>query len=474
MEGIPDPQLLREYAERRSQTAFAELVRRHVDLVFSVARRLLVDPHLAEDVTQNVFVVLAREAGTVAAKVESGVPLSAWLHTTTRNQAVTVVRTEQRRREREQKAVDMQNSPTSNPEPPWDRVAELLDPALASLGEQDRHAILLRYFERKSAREIGERFGWSEEAAQKRVSRALDRLREVLVDRGLAVRSASLAGGLAVRAVEAAPAGLAATVTAGVASAVWVPAAGTASGSFLIMTNLTKLVVASLALAAVTGVVLLQHREIGRLADELASARAALVVRVPAAGTNPVPTTSAPSEELLRLRGEVASLRRLAGEVEALRRENARLAAAKAGPEASPPATLDQVLEEDRQKGIARLNYMKDWGLAVWKYAAVHGDQMPARLEDAQPHLELEDDPGWLKPEQFELLYRGSLRTLSDPSRTIIVREREPFPSVNPERPGWKRTYLFADGHAEILYRADGNFEDWERERTAAPQQAGP
>ena len=221
---MTDHELLSRYARENSQAAFAELVARHVNLVYSAARRLVVDAHLAEDVTQAVFVALAANAAIVAERLRAGTPLSAWLHLTTRNIAAKLVRSETRRRQREQAALAMHSHPPDDETTLWNQIAPHLDPALAELAEPDRNAVLLRFFERKTAREIGQRLGISEEAAQKRVHRAVDRLRSIFVSRGLAVPSASLAGVLTIHAVHAAPAALASSVTA-------VAVAGVATGA---------------------------------------------------------------------------------------------------------------------------------------------------------------------------------------------------------------------------------------------------
>jgi len=462
-----DQQLLRDYADRQSQAGFAEVVRRHVDLVFSAARRLVVDVHLAEEITQGVFVALARQSGLVARKIGTGTPLSGWLHVTTRNLAVATIRMEQRRRVREQEAAAMEERSAPENEADWEGVAPHLDHALAELEKADRDALLLRFFERQSAREIGERLGWSEEAAQKRVSRALERLRGVLVARGLAVRSTSLAVVLTVNAVQTAPAGLVGSITAGVTALV-------TSGTFSTLSTLgilklmastkLKLSVAALLVAGATGTLVLQQRENRRLHSDLAALQAAddPTVAVSSPTLEATPAEPAPSEELLRLRGEVARLRLQGTELERVRRENERLQAARPNPASSE--TAEEAAEEEfKRMGRARLDYTKSWGLTFWKYADANNDLMPARLEEAAALFEADDDSGGLTPDHFELVYRGSLKATKDPSRTIVLREKEPFPSVG--RPGWNRTYLFADGHSEIHYSESGDFQDWERDR---------
>src|SRR6185436_15926412 len=145
------------------------LARRHVNLVYSAALRMVRDPHLAEDVTQGAFVALARSAHQL-----TGRPiLSGWLHRTTQNIAAQTVRTEVRRRAREQEAVAMNELLDAGPHETWKHVSPHLDAALGELSEGDRDVLMLRYFERKSAQEMAHLLGVSEEAAQKRVSRAV-------------------------------------------------------------------------------------------------------------------------------------------------------------------------------------------------------------------------------------------------------------------------------------------------------------
>lgn len=205
MKAETDPQLLRAYAERRFEIAFAELVRRHLDLVHSAACRMVHDPHLAEDVTQGVFFALAKDAG----KLNDHPVLVGWLHRTARNIAAQTIRTEVRRRTREKEAAAMNDDHETDP--PWEEIAPHLDAAIAELSELERDAVLLRYFENKPAQEMATILGISAEAAQKRVSRAVEKLRENFAKRGVPVGSAGLAGVISVNAVQAAPAGLAAT-----------------------------------------------------------------------------------------------------------------------------------------------------------------------------------------------------------------------------------------------------------------------
>ncbi|MBL9128496.1 MAG: sigma-70 family RNA polymerase sigma factor, partial [Verrucomicrobiales bacterium] len=188
------------FREGRSEAAFGELVRRYTNLVFSVARRRLPDPDLAKDATQQVFIRLARGCPDLRFDAE----LVAWLHRTTLHVSIDLWRSETRRRHREQKAFDM--SPASESAASWSELAPELDAALDALPDADRQALLLRFFDRRSMRELGEAVGVSEDAAKMRVSRALERLRGLLGARGLACSAAALGAFLDQHSVEAAPA----------------------------------------------------------------------------------------------------------------------------------------------------------------------------------------------------------------------------------------------------------------------------
>jgi RNA polymerase sigma factor (sigma-70 family) len=165
-----DQELLREYAQNGSEDAFAALVRKHIDLVHTAAKRMVVDPHLAQDVTQSVFLALAKSAP----KLHGCAVLSGWLHRTTRNLAAMTVRGDVRRRVRENEVAFMNQDLETKAE--WEDIAPQLDEALEQLSSIDRDALLLRYFQRQTAREIGQLLGISEEAAQKRLVRSLDQL----------------------------------------------------------------------------------------------------------------------------------------------------------------------------------------------------------------------------------------------------------------------------------------------------------
>jgi RNA polymerase sigma factor (sigma-70 family) len=267
---LDDQQLLRRYVTEGSEAAFGELVARHVDLVYSTAlRRADGDAHLAQDVAQLVFTDLARKARSLP----KGVVLPGWLHRASRYATAQLLRTERRRRAREQEAVVM-NTLNSEAAPDWGRIHPLLDEALDELGPADRDALVLRFFDQRSLAEVGHALGSNEEAARKRVARALEKLRASLVRRGVTTTAAALSTVLAMNAVQGAPAGLAATLTsASLASAA--VGTGTALGimEVMAMTKLKAGIIGAVIVASVLTPLVIQHQAQVKLREENQSLR---------------------------------------------------------------------------------------------------------------------------------------------------------------------------------------------------------
>ncbi len=246
-----DLDLLKKFARENSQDAFSEIVQRHLDLIYSAALRQVRSPQLAEEIAQSVFADLARNAGKLSNATGGSPVLTAWLYAVTRRTAIDVIRKESRRRLREQIAVEMNNmNATAND---WMQIEPLLDDAMAALDETDRSAVLLRYFENKSLREVGEALGASEDAAQKRVSRAVERLREFFIKRNVTIGAGWLAVLISANAVQSAPVGLAVAISA---AALAGTAASTstviaAANKTIAMTALQKAIVGAVLVAAV-------------------------------------------------------------------------------------------------------------------------------------------------------------------------------------------------------------------------------
>src|SRR3954471_22187471 len=169
MQETDDITLLRDYAKNNSEAAFATVVSRRVDLVYSAALRQTRDPHVAEEITQAVFILLAQKAN----HIPDSTILPGWLFKTTRFTALAQMRSAALRQKREQEAYMQSEDESPASDPLWAQLSPLLDEALLDLGEQDRQALLLRFFEDKSLAEVVSQLGTGEDTARKRVSRAL-------------------------------------------------------------------------------------------------------------------------------------------------------------------------------------------------------------------------------------------------------------------------------------------------------------
>src|SRR4051812_16182998 len=238
---LDDSALLKEYVEHGSEEAFATLVSRHVNKVYSIALRHTRNAHQAEEITQAVFVILARKSRQLGKRVI----LSGWLCRTARLSAVTFVRSEIRRTRREQEA-HMQNLLNENQSEVWPQIAPLLDTAMAGLSEADHDAVALRFLDGKSMKEIGAALGASEDAVKMRVSRAVEKLRVFFTRRGIVCSAAALTAAISTPAVQAAPVGLDVTISTTTALA-----AKTATiGKAIAMTTLQKTVAVIVVAAA--------------------------------------------------------------------------------------------------------------------------------------------------------------------------------------------------------------------------------
>jgi len=337
---MDDWQLLKSYGRDDSQDAFSEIVKRHVNLVYSAALRQVRDAELARDVTQLVFANLARRAKSLN---PSGT-LAGWLYRDASFTSREILRRERRRIIREQEVVVMQGIETSDD---WRRIETGLDAALNELDQTDRDAVLLRFFEQRSLKDVGSALGMEEDTARKRVSRALEKLRTLLARKGITTTSAALSVALTAHAVQAAPAGLAAGVLATSLAAGSAVAGTTTFIEFLTMTTKLKATIAATAVLAAAGTPwFLQHEENKSLraqnqtllaqTSEFAALQAEnerLSNRVALASNSTL--SDEQQVELNRLRAEVARLRTEANDAAQTRQQNDRLRPGQ------PPAVSD-------------------------------------------------------------------------------------------------------------------------------------
>jgi hypothetical protein len=283
---------------------------------------------------------------------------------------------------------------------------------------------------------------------------------------------------LGAEAVTGAPAGLAVSVAA--AALTGAAQAGGAAATIAKVMAMTKTQAVILGLVVISGAAVpmwVQHQNqmqgrqenqaLRQQLQQLSSDNERLSNQVVQLSASPA-VAPEQERELMRLRGEVGNLRRQVAE------------AAKAQPKASSPAVTTQTQttpspeEEQKQAGIARLNFTKGWLLSFMLYAEKNGDQLPSSFEQAAAFMPDEvkalalaaGDKYGLAPDQFEIVYQGSIKSVQLPATTILIREKQPWQNSDGS---WSRSYGFADGHSEIHRAVDGNFAPWEAQHMAAP-----
>jgi RNA polymerase sigma factor (sigma-70 family) len=462
-----DAQLLHDYA-MGSEAAFRELVDRYINLVYSAAIRHLEEAPLAQDVVQTVFSALANKAKTLPRDVILG----GWLYRHTCFVALQAARTERRRRARERQAVEM-NALNDQVEPDWERLTPFLDQAVQGLGTRDRNAVVLRYFEGLNLRSVGSALGVSEEAARKRVTRALEKLRSFFARRGVTLSATALAALLTEKAVVAAPAGMAATVSAAALASGLAGAGSTLTlVKLIVMTKIKVGIVGAIVVAAVVTPLALQHQSRARLreADERSRQRAADLAN--ARGENDrlsslaaqADRSQAQSNELQALRARAVTLGHESNNLPQLRKENRRLQATQDQPTAEP--TAEQQLEVQ-----TKMNYGKSAIMACMMQTRTNQGLFPSDFTQVTAKLpeqiRSEADPSG---DGFELLYHGAFKTLTtmtNPQDVIVIRQKQPTPYGN----RWAKVYVCADGHCEVHTQADSDFAAWE-DQHAIPQQS--
>ena len=355
---MDDIGLLREYASTGSEAAFEELVNRRIGFVYSAALRQVRDPHLAEEVTQTVFIILARKARVIPQQAV----LSGWLFNTTRLTALSELRAAAQRHHHQQEAQMDREINADAVEPLWKQMSPMLDEALSTLREKDRRALLLRFFESKSLAEVGRDLEVGEDGARKRVNRALERLHGYFVRRGITCTTSLISTAISSYSVHAAPATLAKSVTA-IAVAKGVTVGGS---TFTLMKGAFKVMAWSKAQTATVGLVIvglgtglvIQHQRQARLREdnqtlqqqmESVQADNSRLTGLMAEAKSPPAPQQTPSQELLQLRGEVTRLRSQVAKSE----EKPRPARPAPQPEPSAPLPEDYPkTPEDATRGI--------------------------------------------------------------------------------------------------------------------------
>lgn len=459
-----DHQLLAEFASAGSEPAFAALVARYVNLVYSTAFRSTGNAQNAEEITQTVFIILARKAETLS----PGVVLSGWLYQTTRLTAANFMKSEFRRRRHQEEAA-MQSLLNEPAETSWREIAPLLDEAMGRLGQTDRDALLLRYFENKSAAEIGAALRMNEDTARRRMNRALEKLRRFFLKCGVASTTATIGESISANSVQAAPVALAKSVTAAA-----ITKGAAASGSTLtVMKGVLKIMAWTKAKSGIAGAVvaagilaplIIQHQAQAKLREndallqkqsqQLASIQADRD-RLSKQAAN-CTLSQEQLNDLQKLRAEIGPLRAQAKEVVQLQEENRQLKS-----RTDKPKTPLQMKEE----AMAKMSFSKSWIIAFYHFAEKNQGQFPGDFAQAAAFA-----PDKLKnqadvtTDQFDIVFQGSPSSLTNPADVIVLREKEAHNAGETSHPPgqWAKIYSFADGHSEIHMELNNDFTAYE------------
>jgi RNA polymerase sigma factor (sigma-70 family) len=493
---LTDTELLRRYAQNGSEAAFGELVARHINLVYCTALRILGgDEHQARDVAQSVFTDLARKAASLCAcdnKTALGgrstINLTGWLYTGTRFAGAKLVRAEQIRRKHEQGAIAMSNMLESeSAEPDWTAVRPVLDEALGLLDEDDRGALLMRFFEGKDLHTIGGVLGLSQDAARMRISRALEKLRNALAKRGVTTTAGALSVTLAAHAAETAPIGLGAAIASASLNAAVLTSSTSTIGILQIMASVkSKIALAALLAVVVATPIFIQQNTIRQLKVNNDALRTQLESNQ-AAQVSPQPSVL-DSQEVSRARAQEAELLRLRGEVTRIRAEATRSTPPAAGPQpkaASRAETADTIGGYElftgnllSERHVNNVKTLKLLGVGLRRLAQNSTILPEVRAmsfsEDNQLRQELKQsvslpDDEW---NQIEILVPNLanldplLQNGSDPG-VIIARAKE---SIQTPDGRWVRVYARADGSVvNLIHDSPGKaFDFGELENTVS------
>ncbi len=461
---MTDHQLLRRFAAEHSEDAFSELVARYLPLVYSASlRQTGGDIHLARDIAQSVFTDLARKAPSLS----ENVILAGWLHRATIFAARQTLRSERRRQMREQEAVSMNLTQPEADTADWRQIRPLLDEALDQLNKTDREALLLRFFNQQSLAEIGANLGATEDAARKRITRALEKLRRLLQRHGVTTTAALLSTTISANAIEQAPSGLAAVI----AHSSFV-AAGTKT-TFTLLSIMTathiKLGLSVLAAAGVATTFVIQHQTQQRLRDENQSLRQQVTqlqnsnndLTTRLSDLDDAKKMSADQfNDLLRLRSEVGTLRQQTNELgrsqESLENSLAQAQATAVSQQSNSAA------DQEKQIAIARINNAHHLTAEMIMYASDNQGQIPTNFDQVGAYTN--QFPA-STTNDFEIVYQGSLNQITNPAGVIVVQS-----DVWPTFAGkWAKAYGFADGHAEVHVETNIDFSAFEQQHSAPP-----
>lgn len=476
---MQDWEALQKFVEARSDEAFRCLVERHFNMVWATAYRLTGNHARAADVAQEVFTDLAKRAPRIGPKVV----LPGWLYRAACFAAKNSNRREMRRSKHEREAQSWHESKGHDVNPEDQQLIANLDDALSKLSERDRNILLQRFFGKKRVQDIADDTGISRAAAQKQISRALDRLRTWYRQRGLAPSHSSLIAGLTLLGSQTAPAGLAAqiaTQTAAIATATTPWWLSTAETTLEFMTIKKPILVGSLALAGISAPLIVQELRIRDLKSEQSSQNQHLEQLSDVSQEHQAwQETQNEISEFEKL--EQASLERdeLKTELDKLKQQGAEEKAEKlalidqlAANLSEQEEALDEIeaRRQFEQVSLTTMSAGKDLALPLFMYALSHDQNLPRSLQDIESQisdkLEHQDDGSvdfmGLPLESWQLIqHEGKLSDYNQGS-LLLLRERETrfFEGEH------HRVYAFGDGHSEMVSRAQlTDFDKFEAEQ---------
>ena len=475
MQPESDAQLLAGYAERGDERAFTEIVARHANLVYSAALRQVNSSDIAAEVAQQVFIGLARGAQDLSRRLATDASLAGWLCRSARNVSLNLRRDEFRRHSRERQAME-HPAPTPETAPDWEHLRPVLDEAMSELSEPDYDALVMRFFKNQDLRSVGLALGLSDDAAQKRVARALDKLREQMSRRGIGTTTAALSIAISANAVQVAPAGLAATLSATALAGTTLATTATATATKAIaMTTLQKtLIAATLAVAVGAGVY--EARQNSKLREQNQTFRqqqAPLTAQIEQITRERDDTTrqlaalrednarlNSNTAELLRLRGEVAMLRQNPTHARSAEEETAQLRLALAESQSKVERLEFEKLDRNIVSDMIQLvNAMRTRPRNYNGFMATNFDQLISEIDlktNANGSLVFSQSGNELA--MFEFMNVGQVNDTLP--QKLIFRERtaRKTPDGN-----WTRAYGRADGSVQKRVSSTGDFEPWEK-----------
>jgi RNA polymerase sigma factor (sigma-70 family) len=419
MTDAQDMELVRQFGRDNSEAAFTELVRRHINLVYSVARRCTRNDSDAQDVTQAVFITLARKAVTLREKTL----LTGWLYETTRFTTTRLLRTNARRHAREQEAFMQSTLNEADTAEIWTQLAPHLEAAMSKLNAADRALLVLRFYENKTGAEAAGLLGIGEDAAHKRVARAIEKLRKFLAQRGVTISGAAIAGAVSANSIQAAPAGLAAIISATALSGKTVTtAAVVAATKAIAMTTFQKTIVTAALVATVSAGIFEAHQaaQLRTQNQTLQQQQASLTAQIQQLSQSLVDATN----QLTGSLAENAQVKSNSNKIEMLklRGEVTRLRTANAQNHSNDPT-------EEAAKGVAaKAKQLKQW--------------LEKNPNEKIPELQYLTAQDWLRGAN----YSGDLKTDDDCDRALSQLRRDA-----------KRTFAYSIGEALANYIAGNN-----------------